>query len=56
MAMQQPENLEPDKVTPRADDEPWWEYIVRLGQELPDEAAAKLPRDLAENLDKYLDE
>jgi hypothetical protein len=33
---------------------PIWEKLVRLGEAVPPEEAAKLPRDLSQNLDHYL--
>jgi hypothetical protein len=33
---------------------PIWEVLLKMADEVPDEEAAKLPADLAENLDHYL--
>jgi Arc/MetJ-type ribon-helix-helix transcriptional regulator len=35
-------------------EEPIWETIVRLGRQVPDEEWARVPTDLAQNVDHYL--
>ena len=37
-----------------ATEKPFWQIAVEIGQSIPDDELAKLPRDGARNLDHYL--
>jgi hypothetical protein len=54
MAIQKPERPKTKARRPKAKKPNVWERIIEIGNAIPDEEIARMPRDGAKNFDHYL--